>query len=149
MPEIENWAYGQLPEDDADALRAIVERFKGSTPMPTAWRGSFTLQELPSPEPLDMWFSHPLHIIDDNGVLADCIIEGEPRRAKATKEDAEAKLADQKNEIEEAFEFVSMGQGNASIADIAEHLECSTKTVHRRLDAHGGFTRKGGVAWRS
>ena len=149
MPDLEEWAYGHLNADEEAELRELVEEYVSTRPLPTTWRGSFTLREFPSPEPVDVWFSHPLHTVDDWGILADCAIEGEPRRGKASREDAETKASDRRTKIEEAFDMVSMGQNNASITDLADYMGCSAKTVHRRLDEHGGFTRKGGVAWRS
>ena len=59
---------------DPDALVDLIplemtEEFKNfyrDDPKATAWRIEFVLREFPSPEPINAWFSWPLHYLDDS-----------------------------------------------------------------------------------
>ena len=69
---------------DPDALVDIVplemtEDFKNNfrdDPKATPWRVEFVLREFPSPEPINVWFSWPLHIVDDSEDMAALAPQG-------------------------------------------------------------------------
>ena len=85
-----------------------------------------------------MWFSYPVHALDETGVLADIQLDDDKpswQRAKETrkknaKEDKKQKL----KEFDEAIENANFGEP-PSKEDVAEYLGISVKTVTRRLNS--------------
>lgn len=58
----------------------------------SGWRASFTLREFPAIKEQNMWFRFPVHVKDEDGILEDCVPEGEEtnsRRQRAPKEKKE------------------------------------------------------------
>lgn len=62
---------------DADALLDMIQLkaatgaadYDGRSASATAWRMEAVLREFPEPDPVNMWFDYPLHIVDRTGTM--------------------------------------------------------------------------------
>ena len=106
----------------------------------TAWRIEGTLREFPRFNPVNLWFSFPVHTIDASGVLQDV----QPDNGYTGKGSLWSKNFDKKRSKEElkearmealeaAFEKCKI-DGEAKISDIAECLGKSEKTARRHIE---------------
>lgn len=67
-----------------NALSRVIEEQKAIAKGKTAWRIEGTLREFPRFEPVNLWFSYPIHVLDDVGSLKDLKLEtGKPVWEKA------------------------------------------------------------------
>lgn len=104
----------------------------------TAWRIEGTLREFPKFPPVNLWFSYPIHYIDEVGVLTDLDAEGSKlpwQKAMEKRKDPEVKKKKRQQEFENAFEAVSSlnDGGEVTVKDLAEYLGCAERTVWRRV----------------
>ena len=113
-----------------------LEEARNRIQIATAWRVEGTLREFAKFKPVNMWFSYPVHALDESGVLADIKLDDDKpgwmkakeTRKKNAKEDKKQKL----KEFDEAIENANFGEP-PSKEDVAEYLGVSIKTVERRL----------------
>ncbi len=137
---------GPAEREMLDAVYAAHKRAKART----AWRIEGTLREFPRFEPLNLWFDYPAHRVDDSGVLADVEPEaagndwrgkGRDRRKKTAKEREEERKAS----LESAFDACDTGEG-VTVAEVAEFMGVTERTVRNRAAEHGGFwIKEGGI----
>ena len=77
-----------------NALSRVIEEQKAIAKGKTAWRIEGTLREFPRFEPINLWFSYPIHVLDEVGSLKDLQMEtGKPVWEKA--KEARQKRSDQ------------------------------------------------------
>ena len=113
-----------------------LEEARKKIQIATAWRVEGTLREFAKFKPVNMWFSYPVHALDETGVLADIKLDDDKpgwmkakeTRKKNAKEDKKQKLI----EFDEAIENANFGEP-PSKEEVAEYLGVSIKTVERRL----------------
>ena len=129
-----------LPSQTYPLLRDSIDAAVENVRRKRAWRVDGTLREFPRFQPLDLWFDYPLHTVDKVGVLKDLTPESEYdwRRNFSKRKTNEERKKDRVSSIETAY---SAGEidGKCSIADIAEYLGVTEKTVRNRLKEHGNF----------
>lgn len=91
-------------EDQMNAVRAAREAVKKEFDSVSGWRIGFTLREFASPSPQNLWFKHPFHIFDDDGILKECSPQGDivqgSNRKKASKKQSVDKVSAFKQIIE-------------------------------------------------
>lgn len=109
----------------------FAKSMKGSTPL----RLEFTLREFASPEPLNVFFRHPVHVLDEAGVLsaADPLshIQGEKKaKAKKTKKTREEAFY-------EALVETITANGFATYKDLSAKLNIKDDTIRKRIKALG------------
>lgn len=122
-----------------------VDKAKKAVRARRAWRVEGTLREFKALDPVDLWFSYPVHILDESGVLGDCEFDGD-RNSKnspygknfSKKKSKEEKKEERLEALETAFSGVEEN-GRAEIKDIADYLGVTEKTVRNHLKEHGGF----------
>lgn len=94
------------------------------------------MREFPKFAPVNMWFSFPVHTVDNTGVLSDVDPEdSKPLWQKAQdkkKLSAKEEKEQRKQEFELAIEACCMGEPPTK-EDVATYLDISVKTVERRL----------------
>ena len=135
-----------LPERTFSLMMKDVDKVKESVRKRRAWRIEGTLREFPRFKPLNLWYSYPIHIVDDSGVLGDCEYDGGAYNSKNSpygrnltkKKTPEKKKEERLGALETAFSAVEI-EGAASIKDVAEYLDVTEKTVRNHLKEHGGF----------
>ena len=129
-----------LPPKSYALLLAAAADAKAGARRKRAWRVEATLREFPCFEPLDLWFDYPVHRADTVGVLKDLSPESENdwRKNFSKRKTNEERKKDRKDSLETAY---SAGEvdGKCTIADIAEYLGVTEKTVRNRLKEHGNF----------
>ena len=127
-----------------------VDKAKKAVRARRAWRIEGTLREFKALDPVNLWFSYPVHILDESGVLGDCEFDGD-RNSKnspygknfSKKKSKEEKKEERLEALETAFSGVQE-DGKAEIKDLAEYLGVSEKSIRRRLKEHGDFWIDGG-----
>ena len=97
----------------------------------TAWRMESTLREFPSQEPIDLFFSWPLHYLDSDGLLSGAEPESHIQ-AQFKKETPERKSM-KSNALEITLDSMIMSRGFATYNEAAEKLGISVKSIKNRL----------------
>lgn len=110
----------------------------------TAWRIEGTLREFPKFEPVNLWFSYPVHQIDDVGSLSDIQLEPEKPSWKknfSKKKTPEEAKKDRMNNLETHFSSLQSfnPDGKVTVKELAEAMGTTEKTIRNRLKEHGGF----------
>lgn len=77
--------------DTMNAVRNARAAVRKEMESITGWRASFTLREFPTPREENLWFRFPRHYMDDEGLLVDCLPEGEAQLVGRQKRVAVAK----------------------------------------------------------
>lgn len=143
-----NYCQNKLDKWQYQRLTQMVEEAKSRVRQKTAWRVEGTLREFPKFNPVNLWFNYPVHVIDDVGVLGDIRPEAEqPPWKKGTannKKNAQNRKTDRKRALEEAIEGSNFGD-NPAVADVAEYLGVSERTVRDRVKEHGSYVIEDGI----
>lgn len=124
-----------------NTVKQEVEQAIKSVRVRSAWRVEGTLREYPKFDPVNMWFSYPIHMIDDVGSLKDIEPEGEqpPWKKNFTKKKTpEERKEERKKALELAYEACGIDE-KITVDSLAEYMGISDKTVRRRINEHGGF----------
>lgn len=130
-----------------------LKRVRSAIQMATAWRVEGTLREFAKFKPVNMWFSYPVHSVDESGVLADIQLEdvngkNSPWKKnfdkKSTKEERSEKRS---KRIETAIEALDDGTSPVTIDDLIDYFSTeekpvSEKTVRRWIKNNGNFEVK-------
>ena len=125
---------------DADALIDMVElginddaymaeRLRGRRGA-IPFRLEFVLRDFKSPEPLNIWFTHPIHVTDDTGTLASCNAR-KPGRAHCPGRDrSEATRA----EIEAALEEFMGNQEEVDRKAFVSYIGKDKRTINKHIE---------------
>jgi hypothetical protein len=101
----------------------------------TAWRVEGTLREYAKFDPVNIWFSYPIHRVDDVGSLKDLHPEGElPAWQKAAgkrRESAERERRSKEEQFEDAVRNCNFGEP-PTVKDVVEWFAKSGKDVSER-----------------
>lgn len=97
----------------------------------SAFRMETTLREFPSKQPIDLFFSWPLHYLDSDGVLAGAEPESHIQ-AQFKKETPERKQM-KSSALEITLDGLIMARGFATYNEVADALGISVKTIKNRL----------------
>lgn len=137
-----------LPKDVMQELDAkALNLTEGIRKMP-AFRIESTLREFAEPGARDFWFSYPIHIYDDSGLLKSASPDfNKPfwnkgvERNKETVEDRkqERRKQERTDALDEAFS-VNEIDGVADVDDVAEALGKSVRTIRRYVEESGIYT---------
>lgn len=128
-----------------------IEQARRAIEISTAWRVEGTLREFAKFKPINMWFSYPVHFLDDSGVLA-VIQLGEDTNAKNSpwKKNFDKKLSKEERtekrseRIETAIKALDDGISPVTIDDLIvyfslEDKPVSEKTIRRWIKNNGKF----------
>ena len=130
---------------DADALIDMVElginedafmaeRLRGRRGA-IPFRLEFVLRDFKSPEPLDIWFNHPIHVTDDTGTLGAC----EVRRPGKTRGGNRERSEQIKTMIESAlFDFMD-GRDEVNRKEFVDFIKMDARTVTKHLKNSDAF----------
>ena len=130
---LDNTLYSSLLRDVADVRKKAEAR--------SGWRLEGTLREFPKLEPVDLWFDYPLHKVDRSGALKDAAVYTEEpawKKAMNSRKPKEVKSKERKDAIEQAYNYCNVNE-KVTIADLADHMGTSEKSVRNKLKEHGGF----------
>ncbi|MCD7716075.1 MAG: AAA family ATPase [Lachnospiraceae bacterium] len=113
----------------------------------TAWRLESSLREFENIEPVNFWFEYPIHRLDISGELDGCGAEGS-WQANLSKSSKRTSPEDRKKSLDSAYD-ICVDNGMANIADMAEYIGLSEKSIRRYLKEYeADYICKGGVAIR-
>lgn len=114
-----------------EEVARVVQRVRKST----AWRVEGTLREYAKFDPVDIWFTYPIHRVDDVGSLKDLHPHGEsPPWQKATerrKTSANKERKTREAQFEDAVANCNFGEP-PTVKDLTEWFEKSGKEVSER-----------------
>ena len=128
-----------------------LEEVRDKIQIATAWRVEGTLREFAKFKPVNMWFSHPVHTLDETGVLADIQVEEANNHARARKAREGRKSKEETWEVklqklENAYDALFDGSDPVTVKEMAEYLDVDEKTVRSHIKKHKDFEHKNGIA---
>lgn len=117
----------------------------------TGWRVDGTLREFAKFQPVNMWFSYPVHEVDTTGVLADIQLEDSKplwKKAKEARKSKEENLKERNQKLETAYSALFDGSTPVTVQEIREYLDLkSNKSVENYIKEHDGYDVKKGVVF--
>ena len=116
---------------DKDTEHLVAARLKSrEVPM----KMEFNLREFASPEPLNMWFSFPLHVVDEAGILNMAPVEGS-REANLMKSPNRTSAYERKQILDDAFNSVQeAGVAKFSAMYKPSNCQVSERTLKRYIE---------------
>ena len=137
-----NYCENKLDQWQLKNLRAQVDEARKRARNLSAWRIEGTLREFPKFEPVNLWFSYPIHLLDEIGSLKDIQPDEEKppwkKGAESNKKSAKDRKAERRKAVEEALEGSNFGD-DPSVDDVADYLGVSKRTARDRINEHGGY----------
>lgn len=125
--------FARDPDAQLDIIQLeLTEEQKNKLPDPniTAWRVESSLREFPNIVPVNMWFVHPIHLVDEDGTLLKSAAQGSFAAARAKNSKCTTR-EERKDRLDRAFQACQAGApgGNVKVEQIAKYLDVSDKTV--------------------
>lgn len=123
----------QLDMIQLDASEEFITE-NAETLTATAWRLESSLREFPNFKPRNFWFEYPIHRLDTKGSLSHLFSEGDPKNnlSKSGKRNQTPEM--RQDEFDRAFDICKCDGNDCALADIAEYLEISERTVRSRAN---------------
>ena len=97
----------------------------------TAWRLESSLREFENIEPVNFWFEHPVHRIDNSDELGSIPAIGS-MAANLSRSSKRTTVEERKAALDTAYEICSINPP-VKIKDIVEYTELNEKTIRRYL----------------
>lgn len=127
-----------------------IEQARHAIEISTAWRVEGTLREFAKFKPINMWFSYPVHFLDDSGVLADIQLEDTTPNWKKNLDSKKANETKKKSADEKfttAMKVLFDGINPVELNDMVEYFltedkPISEKTIRRWVKNNGDFEIK-------
>ena len=132
----------------AASLADTVARAHERAARISGWRVDGTFREFPPTKPRLIWFDHPVHRVDETGLLLDAKAAGEEppwmAQQRAKEEAQKSKAASIKQELEAAIEACG-GVGEATVKEVAEELGLSLDATRVRIKKHSKYAYRAGL----
>lgn len=127
-------------------LKEQVAAVRAAAKQRSAWRIEGTLREFPKFDPVNIWFSYPVHYADTIGSLKDVQADGQPVGYSylKPKKTAAQKAAERAKQLDTAFQALSMN-GEVTIIDLVNYTGLTKNTIRDRIDQSDKYTRNGGT----
>lgn len=115
----------------------------------SGWRIEGTLREFPKVKPTNVWFSYPVHHVDESGVLADISLDDATPTWKKNLEKAnqgkKESAKDKQDKVINAIQVLDDGIEPVTIDSLVEYFSSnekpiSEKTIRRWIKNTGKFT---------
>lgn len=110
-----------LDANEKEMLGAITGKI-GQAPIPL--RLEMVLRSFRSPDPLNLFFEFPLHVIDKMNILAGAAIEGSPEAARNQSPNNQRSDSDKKDIVDTCFDSVVKPDGTAKFSDMYNSPLC-------------------------
>ena len=125
--------FARDPDAQLDIIQLeLTEEQKNKLPDSniTAWRVESSLREFPNIVPVNMWFEHPIHLVDEDGTLLKSAAQGSFAAARAKNSKYTTK-EERKERLDRAFQACQAEApgGNVKVEQIAKYLSVSDKTI--------------------
>lgn len=127
-----------------------IEEARRAIEISTAWRVEGTLREFAKFKPINMWFSYPVHFLDDSGALADIQLEDNKPIWQKGQEGRKSKEQNQKerNEKLETAYYALFDGSPVTVNELKEYLGLkSNKSIENYIREHEGFDIKKGIVF--
>ncbi|GAD41486.1 replicative DNA helicase [Streptococcus phage Javan59] len=132
-----------------------LKRVRSAIQMATAWRVEGTLREFAKFKPVNMWFSYPVHSVDETGMLADIQLEESnsymkkaAANARGGRKSKEENLKERNKKLETAYSALFDGASPVTVEEIQEYFGVkSKKTVENYVGEHDSFDIKNGIVF--
>ncbi|MGT2934252.1 AAA family ATPase [Streptococcus catagoni] len=128
--------------DKAESVKHAIE-------ISTGWRVEGTLREFAKFKPVNMWFSYPVHEVDNSGVLADISLEDStpPWKKNFEKKSPKESREKKSQKVETAINSLNDGTEPVTIDNLIEYFSTedkpvSEKTIRRWVKENGKFEVK-------
>ena len=88
------------------------------------------MREFPNIVPVNMWFEHPIHLVDEDGTLLKSAAQGSFAAARAKNSKYTTK-EERKERLDRSFQACQAEApgGNVKVEQIAKYLSVSDKTI--------------------
>ena len=143
-----NYCENKLDRWQFKTLQGQVEAARNRVRNLLAWRIEGTLREFPKFEPVNLWFSYPIHKVDEVGSLKDIQPDAElppwKKGTESNKKNAKDRKAERRKAVEAALEGSNFGD-EPSVDDVADYLGVSKRTARDRILEHGGYEIENGI----
>ena len=143
-----NYCENKLNRWQFKTLQGQVEAARNRVRNLSAWRIEGTLREFPKFEPVNLWFSYPIHKVDEVGSLKDIQPDTDlpnwKKGAESNKKNAKDRKAERRKAVEAALEGSNFGD-EPSVDDVADYLGVSKRTARDRILEHGGYEIENGI----
>nr|DAR04425.1 MAG TPA: hypothetical protein [Caudoviricetes sp.] len=127
-----------------------IEQARRAIEISTAWRVEGTLREFAKFKPVNMWFSYPVHFLDDSGILADIQLDDTNAKNSPWKKNFDKKMTKEGRtqkraaKLETAIEALDDGVSPVTIDDLIDYFSTeekpvSEKTIRRWIKNNGNF----------
>ena len=123
-----------------------LEVVRNKIQIATAWRVEGTLREFAKFKPVNMWFSYPVHALDETGVLEDIKLEDTNAKNSPWKKNFEKKetKGDKAKKVETAIGILNDGIEPVTLESLVDYFSTeekpvSEKTVRRWIKNNGKF----------
>lgn len=97
----------------------------------TAWRLEGSLREFLQFDSVDIWYKHPIHTVDETGVLKGLYPEGSPH-ANLSKSSKQTTKEQRKKSLDQAYKVCKAHQP-VKVKDLAKEIGVCEKTIQRYL----------------
>ena len=125
-----------LTQDIKDNLRDNVTD--------TAWRLETSLREFANITPVNFWFKHPVHVLDDSRELAELGAEGS-QKGNLDKSGKRTTKKQRREMLDKAYDICSIDPP-VRVADMAEYADVDEKTIRRYIkEFSDGYKNDRGV----
>lgn len=114
-----------------------VKKVTRAIEISSAWRIEGTLREFPKVKPTNVWFSYPVHHVDESGVLADISLEdtnskNSPWKKNFEKKDTGKIRETKAQKVESAIKVLYDGIEPVKIESLIEYFSTEDKPVSEK-----------------
>ena len=142
-----NYCENKLDRWQFKALQEQVEAARNRVRNLSAWRIEGTLREFPMVDPVILWFSHPIHKVDEVGSLKDIQPEEEKPAWQRRQKTPEERKQEKEDNLMEAFEASDLeGNGAVKLSDLVDYMGVTLNTVKKYVDRSKNLNRENGMA---
>ena len=142
-----NYCENKLDRWQFKALQEQVEAARRRVRNLSAWRIEGTLREFPKFDPVNLWFSYPIHKVDEVGSLKDIQPEKEKTAWQRRQKTPEERKQEKEDSLMEAFEASDLeGNGAVKLSDLVDYMGVTLNTVKKYVDRSQNLKRENGMA---
>lgn len=110
-----------LDPNEKEMLGALTGKL-GQIPVPL--RLEMVLRSFRTPEPLNLFFEFPLHVLDTTGLLENAAIEGSPEGNRKLSPNNQKSDSDKKSIVDACFDSVVRSDGRAKFSEMYQSPIC-------------------------
>lgn len=135
------WIEQKMSPEEYEYFKDRYDSVSANLDLSVPFRVEGILREFPRLKPINLWFTYPLHIVDDSSALATAKpIGSKGTSQKKTEEQREAK----DTLIREAFEEYAEGE-MIRLSELAKYIGKSTNYIYKWLEYTDDFINDKGI----